>query len=204
MVLTVLILVVMGNSHTKTTIEKTPIYEVIKEEFMSVGKGQNIPYHELIHFKIPKNFQGDIDLTRIETIFILDHDKDGQVSLEDLTNFCVVFSNTTGPDWDLANRFNTTCATQFSRAIACEGPVKISNWIISLVAGDTPTIPQESVMLLYRLFAPLLGETMDSLKFFRLLRQRANDNTVDREILINHFLVSFLSCYQSFHKVDNS
>ena len=197
----------MGNHQTKAQIEKAPIFEVIREEFLSLKqiKPQRVNFEELSNFKIPKTFQGDVDLTRIETLFVLDHDKDGLISLDDVTNFCVIFANTiaSGPDWDRANRFNTECVRRLTCAISSEGAEKISKWTLSLVSvSGWSTIPQESVMLLFRLFAPLTGNKMDSLKFFRLLRRE--DDTVQCISLIEKFLVPFFSSYRLFHEVNNN
>ena len=195
----------MGNNQTKASIEKTPIFEVIRDEFLSLTS-EKLTFEQLCNFKIPKNFQGDVDLNKIETLFVLDHDKDGVFSLDDMTHFCLIFSNSisTGPDWDLANRFNTECISRFTHAIDSQGPEKISEWILSLVTDRSrPTMTQESVMLLFRLFASLTGETMDSLKFFRLLRRDQNSVLVLSSTIVSDFLVPFLSCYVCFHNIHN-
>jgi hypothetical protein len=45
---------------------------------------------------------------------------------------------------------------------------------------------------LFRLFAPLTGDSMDGLKFYRLLKKS--------ESVIDSFLVPFFECYLQFHK----
>jgi len=194
----------MGINQTKISIEKTPIFEVIREEFLSLDQIEplKISFEQLGMFKIPKNFQGDVDLTRLETLFMLDHDKDGVISIEDVKNFCLVFSNCVrnGPDWDLANRFNHECVQNLTRAISREGSRRIAEWTVSLVSQSGHTIPQESIMLLFRLFAPLTGDSMDSLKFYRLLR-RGNDE-VNRSTIIEEFLEPFFNCYLVYHETE--
>jgi hypothetical protein len=191
----------MGVSHS-LSIETAPIYEVIKEEFLSLKPASHhkINYDELRNFKVPKNFVGDVDLNSIETLYLLDHDKDGLVSLEDVKNFCLRFSKVigNGPDYDIANRFQRECIYSFIDALdGPDGPQTLSKWTLCFVTGggtsrDTAIVPEESIMLLFRLFAPLV-EDMDSLKFFRLFKNFTFSKIVDE------FLIPFYQCYLKFH-----
>jgi|LauGreDrversion4_2_1035121.scaffolds.fasta_scaffold96034_3 hypothetical protein len=191
----------MGNNQTKSSIEKTPIFEVIRQEFLSLKQidNQKISFDQLSFFKIPKIYQGDIDLARLETVFVLDNDRDGLFSLDDIKSFCVLFSNMNeSPEWDISHRFHSLCVDRLVHAIEQEGARKIAEWTLSLINCSSSAIPQESVMLLFRLFAPLTGDSMDGLKFYRLLKR--SSGSVEKPTVLNSFLEPFFTCYLQFHK----